>query len=824
MRRFLSLAALLLFALPVGLSVTGCVTNVSAYCNNAGYGAKLTDIYAVRLPSTQSAEGISLAWGQSAQVGTATATNCRGTTVSTGTPTYGTTDLENADISPTGVVCAGKWNRNSQGGIPDYTICTASSVSETAQITASVGGVTSNPVTVYVHPPISAVTFTAPTDCISSGTVTAPNYFVNQTTVYDQDGAIIPSASSGASNVVGTIQYAPQTAAIVSINNTNVPTTTTSSTGTSSTTYGDGTATANQPGGTVITATVGGGGNNAPGTTSTAGYFYTCPPVSASLTLPASTNTTSSSSNIIPITAGNPQTLTVSLVDKNGTAITPTTGSSLDYTSTSPQQVSVSTAGLVTSVLPGYATITGICQPGTATSSTTTTTTSTSTATGQSCNPTPLNELGTFGTGLPITANPVQVSSPGNDNTYLWAASPDSQQFTPFDLSLSTGGTPTLLPYKPNSMVLDPTGTDLYFGSYRELMIYATATNSLSIQDTTVPGVVLAVSPSNNQVVIADQLRQVIYLYTPAHTTSGSTATTAASVVTTGGIGTHAVFSPDGKNVYVIGPTALYVHNIATGWSEYPLTSANATTSCELDNTNTNPFCSPDIAITVPSVAVFLSGSPVTARSFCPDTTTSPVTYNPLAATVTGDAADHLAATDDGDHILGANTTELYDIEHSPTGDTTRLVAPTGPCPGVVSGTAGPLAIQTTLRQLALTGITPTQIDQVLTSPDSARAFITYTASAATGLLPMYLPSSVAGGTGTLSNIQLAGGAQAPIAGVFSADSTEFFVSTTGDNLIHEIKTATGTDTLQLNPQLTDPTTGAAVPAQFLATKAKATS
>ena len=823
MRRFFTLAALLLFALPVGLSVTGCVTNVSAFCNNAGYGAKLTDIYAVRLPASQSAEGISLAWGQSAQIGSAAATNCRGSSLSTGSPTYGTPDHVNADISPTGLVCAGSWNRNSQGGIPDFTICTPSDVSKAVQVTATVGGVTSNPVTVYVHPPISAVTFTAPTDCISSGTVTAPNYFVNQTTVFDQDGAIIPSASSGAGNVVGTIVYQPETAAIVNINNTNVPTSTTSS-GTTTTTYGDGTATANQPGGSVITATVGGGGNNAPGTTSTAGYFYTCPPVSAALSLAASTNASASTGSVIPITAGNPQTLTVALEDKNGVSITPTTGSSLDYASSSPQQIAVSAAGLVSSTLPGAATITGICQPGTGTSSTSTSSSSTSTATGQSCNPTPLNQLGTFGTGLPITANPIQVSSPGNDNTYLWAASPDSQQFTPFDLSLSTGGSPTLLPYKPNSMILDPTGTDLYFGSYRELMVYSATNNSLATQDTTVPGVVLAVSPGNNQVVIADQLRQVIYLYTPARAASGSTATTAASVITTGGLATHAVYSPDGKNVYVIGPNTLYVHNIASGWSQYPLTSANATTSCALDNTNTDPFCSPDVAITVPSVAVFMTGNPATARSFCPDTTNSPVDYNPLAATVAGDAADHMVATFDGDHILGASKTTLYDLEHAPTGDASRLVAPVGPCPGVVAGTAGTLAIQTTLRQLALTGITPTQIDQVLTSPDSARAFVTYTAANASGLLPMYTPSAVAGGTGVLSNLQLAGGAQAPIAGVFSADSTEFFVSTTGDNLIHKITTSTGKDALQLNPQLTDPSSGASVPAQFLATKAKATS
>ena len=709
MRRFFTLAALLLFALPFGLSVTGCVTNVSAFCNNAGYGAKLTDIYAVRLPAAQSAEGISLAWGQSAQIGTATATNCRGSSLSTGAATYGTPDHINADISPTGVVCAGSWNRQSQGGIPDYSICTPSIVPKTVQVTASVGGVTSNPVTVYIHPPISAVTFNAPADCISSGTVTAPNYFVNQTTVYDQDGVSIPSASAGAGNVVGTIVYAPQTASIVNINNTNVPTTTTASDGTSTTTYGDGTATANQPGGTVITATVGGGGNNAPGTTSTAGYFYTCPPVSAALTLPSSTNTASSTNGIIPITAGNPQTLTVTLTDKNGTTITPTSGAGLDYTSTSPQQIGVASTGLVTSTLPGAATITGICQPGIGTTSTSTSSTSTSTSTGQSCNPTPLNQLGTFGTGLPITANPVQVSSPGSDNTYLWAASPDSQQFTPFDLSLSTGGTPTLLPYQPNSMVLDPTGTDLYFGSYRELMVYSASTNSLVTQDTTVPGLVLAVSPSNNQVVIADQKRQVIYLYTPATTAASPAAPPPPR--------------PPSPPPAASPPTPCTPPTARMSTSSVP-PRFTCTTSPPAGPSTRSPARTPRPPASSTTPIPTLSARPM-SRSPCPPSPSSspatrslpgrsvptrpplPVTYNPLAATVTGDAADHLAATADGDHVLGASKTVLYDIEHSPTGDASRLVAPAGPCPGVVAGTAGTLSIQTTLRQLALTGITP---------------------------------------------------------------------------------------------------------------------
>ncbi len=817
MQRFFTLVALLLFALPVGLSVTGCTTNVAAFCNGAGYGAKLTDIYSVRFTPAASAIGISLAYGQSAQVGTATVTNCRGTTLSSGAATYGSSDLLHADISPTGQVCAGTWNRQSAGGIPVYTICTPSSTATTATVTASIGGITSNPLSIYVHPPISAITVAQPTACVS--TQQPGGNLVQQTSVFDQAGALINGAN------VGTITYTPNTPNIVTINNTNTNTTN-ATTATPSNGEPNGTATANQPGGTVITASISGQGGNATATSSAAGYFYTCPPRSLALQLNSSTGVPVNPDGSITVTAGNPQTINAVLTDTNGVAITPLSGSGPDYNSTLPQQVSVSTSGTVTTNLSGTATVTGICQPGAPTSTTTTSASTSSTATGNSCNPTPLNQLGTFGTGLPITGNPLVVRAPGVNNTQLWTAAPNSRQFTPFDLALGSSGSPVLLPFPPNSMVLDPTGLNLYFGSYRELMIYTASTNTLTTEDTTVPGVVLAVSPSNSQVVIADQLRQVIYLYTPATRTAATattqSSTTASSVISTGGLATHAQFSPDGKNVYIVGPTTLTVHNIVTGFSQYPIANPNATVSCALDNTQSNPFCSPDLALTVPSVAVFTTGTDLTARSFCPDTTATPVTYYPNAATVTGAAADHLAATSDGTHILGANTTQLFDVEHGPVGDTTRFVAPIGACPGVTAP-AGPLAIQTTLRQLALTGISPTQIDQVLSSPDSSRAFITYTAAGASGLLPLYLPSSNLGGTGTLQNVQLASGAQAPIAGAWSPDATLFFASTTGDNLIHIVNAANSTDQQQLNPQLTD-STGRTVPAQFIQTRARPTS
>jgi hypothetical protein len=59
-----------------------------------------------------------------------------------------------------------------------------------------------------------------------------------------------------------------------------------------------------------------------------------------------------------------------------------------------------------------------------------------------------------------------------------------------------------------------------------------------------------------------------------------------------------------------------------------------------------------------------------------------------------------------------------------------------------------------------------------------------------------------------------------PIAGVFSPDTKTFYVSTTGDNLVHLISTSTLTDTSTLAPGLPD-ANGNITPAQFLATRAR---
>jgi trimeric autotransporter adhesin len=808
MKQFVILSVLLVFSLPVGFSIAGCAgTNPNNYCNKTGfgYGLKTNQVAAINLPGNTT--GISLAFGQTGQLQAPSATNCNGGAESVSTYTYGTTNLNLVDVSSTGALCGGTWNRHSPGGIPDFTICTAPTAAAMAagctgtgttdcevQMTASAAGVTSNTVPVWVHPSVTTIQLS-----VASPTTGAPGYqgclSQNQTSQLDAIAFVSTSTTvpfcAPAGNTYGVpdcsvnlghFSYTPVSAAIATIDQYGV-------------------ATAHQPGSTAVTAAIA-------NVSSTAGNLYTCPPASIQLQIP-STIPSTDNGTVGTVTPGTNVPLTTVVTDTQGNQIT---GLGLDYSSTNPLEISVGSGGAVSTTYPQTAAITAVCNP-------------------PSCNPSLITQIGQLGTGLPIASNSVRLTSTGRTSTYLWMASPQSDFFEAVDLTTGTIGSPIKPPYIPNSMVLDPAGTNLYFGNYRELMEYNAGTNSLSKEDTSVPGVVLAVSPDSTTLVIADQVRQVIYLYTVS----------SAAHTTIGGLATRAQFSPDGKTLYITGPNSLYIHNNLTGWSVYPNLPTQTGTGCNLNNndytsttTPFSPFCSPDIAVTIPSEGVFLSGPNLTsAYSFCPNNTVTPTIYYPgaLAPGTVLPATDHITATTDRIHILGANPTTLSDIhlgnattpgvpvENTPGDPTgTCLRSPTNP--NIVEG----LLFQSTALPAQALPVTATSIDQVVASPDSTIAFVTYTAPTGTAspLLPAYTISSTFGEAGTLSNVKLSGTATAPLAGVFSPDNTMFFVGTAGDNLVHFISVPTLTETQTINPGLVD-LTGAPVPIQFLATKPRPT-
>ncbi len=811
MRRYLTLVFMVFLAIPAGITFSGCTRNPAGnFCNGQGYGLKDTEVFAIDLePKTT---GVSLAFGQTRQINAPTATTCKGTSASVGSFSYATTNNQILDISPTGNMCAGTWNRNTGGGIPDFTICnppspipnTGGLPYETAFISASANSVTSNPVQVYIHAQVSSVTLatagisagaqqcysqgaSAQLDseaCFTSGGKQYEFCAPSTVTNYSCPGGLAPGVTSvpNCSNSIGALTYSVGTASVATLNNaTNV-------------------ITAAQPGTTTITASVAGSG-------SSAGYFSTCPPKSISVTVNGSTSAT--------VTQGITQNLLTTVLDTNNQ---PITGLTLLYESTNPLDISVGGAGSIVPSFPGAASVYAICEP-------------------SACNPSPINQIGLFGTGLSVSSNAVNITTPGTASSYVWFSAPgQSQYFVPYDLVGNSLGSTVRLPYVPNSMVMDQLGSTLYFGSSHALMTFSTLTDSLSgTPNTAGPGVVLAVSPNNHQVLINDPIRRVFYIF-------NTTGTVAASFT---GIGSAAEWTPDSQTLYVSDSASLgaghsdtlYVYNANTGWTTYDLTASGGATN---------------LAITVPGVGAYLSGNPTVAHTWCPSGTAS--NYSSLVFYPQGDSVavktDTLAATNDGQHMLGAaiagGGAQLSDIDVSipfvastgpATGGTTTPVNLPIACPQ--SGqTLEPLTIQHPFptQQLSVSGINATAVNQIVASPASNLAVLTYTGSTPGAKLPYYVPGAN-GAAGTLNYVTLIGGSAvtAPIAGAFSLDDKLFFVSTAGDNLIHFVNTTTFQDTQQINPNLpacapgsdpdcliTTPTTNS-VPATAIAVKPRST-
>jgi trimeric autotransporter adhesin len=791
MRRFFTLAVLLLFTVPFGVSISGCSKKTATvFCNGGDSGIPVGQVTTITL--SPQITGISMNFAQIGQVSAPTATDCKGTAETVSNITYatflanGTPDMTIADVQPTtGKLCAGTWNRNTGGGIADFTTCNPTNKSGTVFVIASGNGASSNPLPIYVHPVVTSVVLgPLSTDCLNDpATNCSPAAFGNQQVSCTVDpgtgcctapvttGTTITnscqsqgttsqlaarvyqnSAQTSANNIsckVGHLSYAPQAASIVTIDQ-------------------NGVATAQQPGSTVITANISNAG-------SSAGFFSTCPPTSITLSVPG---VTGSGSNSVVVNPNNTQPITAVAMDQNKTVLT---GLTLELESTTPTTIPAAAAGSVTPPFPGAAAITAVCQP-------------------PSCNPSPFNQIGLFGNGKAVTSNPITVTAPGTNSTNLYIGSTNSLYLVPVDFTQPQPGAPVRLPFQPNSMVISDDGSTIYMGSTYEIMTFSAVSNSLSAQDPSVNGSVLAVSPDGTTLVITDPIRQFVYLYNASGSggtsATGGTSTAAGIQTQFGGVATHAVFSPDSQTVYITlgdynastGVTTpnnqLLVHSQFTGW--YQTTSSQATT---------------DVAIGVPSVGAFFGGSPTTARSYCPVTTisgggsqtTSSTTTNVFYpnAGVMGAPTDRVATTNDGLHLLGATVTPtptftdqaLFTPGIPPASPTPGL--PTQNCP-VINGTSTPPV--TFGSNVAFTGtvpgVTATAITGVFPSSDSKTAFVTYTGTG--GVVPAYTPQAT--GAGTLTTIPLStalGKPIAPVAGVVSADNLTFYAGTSGDNAVH---------------------------------------
>src|SRR5882672_11476886 len=106
MRRFVTLAVLLLFTVPFGVSISGCSKkSPTIFCSGADSGVPVGQVTKIDLEPQIT--GISLNFAQIGQVGTPSASDCKGTAETVTHYTYatflanGTPDITIADVEPT---------------------------------------------------------------------------------------------------------------------------------------------------------------------------------------------------------------------------------------------------------------------------------------------------------------------------------------------------------------------------------------------------------------------------------------------------------------------------------------------------------------------------------------------------------------------------------------------------------------------------------------------------------------------------------------------------------------------------------------------------
>ncbi|HZR27552.1 MAG TPA: hypothetical protein VFA71_02130 [Terriglobales bacterium] len=426
------------------------------------------------------------------------ATDAKGNTVSNQTFTFNSdkamdavpVQISNALVSVTTVnalLCAGRWD-----SLSNPIVCNAATGSQTAHITATAQGVTSNTVTVNVHPKVARVviTQTFPSgNCVSQG---AGFTYLAQAF----DGATPPN---NISNQVGNFTWTIGDSSIGTITTTTPP----DSSGLGST----NSAFAVIPGLTTVTASV----NTTNPVNSAAVPFQECPVASIAITGAGSSNTTVFSPS--PAAVGATQQLSFTVLDSNGIQVNnpvPT----LTWNTTQPAVATVS-SGLVTAVAPGTSTITASC------------------ALNTTCNKNQ-NAL--------ATSNPVIASVAGSSATSVYAIASGTTSLVPIDTTTNIPGTAISLPAGANSLFFDPQGANAYLGSSSGLMVVNATNNTFTKTVSNATGTVLAVSP-NGQLILLGNSGGSTFLYNnSANTVTALNITSAVA----------ADFSPDSSEAVVV--------------------------------------------------------------------------------------------------------------------------------------------------------------------------------------------------------------------------------------------------------------------------------
>jgi hypothetical protein len=429
-----------------------------------------------------------------------------------------------ATVGSNGTICAGSWN-----SLTAPTICTPGPVG-VAEITATAQGVTSVPVTVYVHQHIDSVVAsilptippsTAP--CLSKG-LTA-NYQANAF-----------SGTTNITNTVGPFTWTPLSVQVITLNTTAeglLP--------------GQVQVTGNVPGTTSMFAGIS-------GTNSLPIDVEVCPVESISISV-SGTLSSSGSGTLVPL-----------VVDSQGVNIT---GVPLSWCSSNQAAIGVGGSGNCNTTNSSSLAITGTSNGGTA-------------AITASCTPATCN-IG-FIPSMPVYSRNVvvatsQATTAPTENVWVTSSGCGTidgcfSTIFPISTPMNVVGSQVLLPATPNSLAFNSSGSMIYLGtdlglqSTRGLMQVTTTTTPPTVaQFTSVVGKVLAVSGDGTKVIVSDTISSPNQVY--VFNTGTSRATT---FQITGA--TAADFSPDSLKAYIVAGSTLYVFSSQDALQTIPLGAA----------------------------------------------------------------------------------------------------------------------------------------------------------------------------------------------------------------------------------------------------------
>lgn len=448
---------------------------------------------------------LSMEVGGVAQVAV-TVKDAAGNLIFTSTPTYSSSNTAVVTISTSGLVCAGTWDSLT---IP--VVCTPAAAG-TSNLTATVGGITSNIVVASVHLHVDNITLSpASVDCKSqNGTqIFTATAFNNGVDITSTVGTFSWLSSDGS---VATIDVAgPATVPVLTANQAQIK--------------------AMNPGLANISASIS-------STNSTAAPFITCSPATISIHTTDAVPVTSFS-----IATGATKQLAADVVDTLGVTLT---GLTLTWNSSQPAIASVSTAGLVTGVAPGVSVITASCTP-------------------PSCNP---------GVNQAIYSNPVTATITGAATTTTVYATTTTapaagghSDLIPISTSTNVAGTAIALPTDAaiNSMLMNPAGTRAFLGSSQGLVVVDVTANTVLATVSNSLGTALAVSPNGQFILSSDVGAGKVYVYDSIN-----------NLVTTLNIAgaTRAAFTTDSFKAYIVAGSTLYQYSPSLTLRTIPMTAA----------------------------------------------------------------------------------------------------------------------------------------------------------------------------------------------------------------------------------------------------------